>query len=180
MTFDLLFVCTGNICRSPTAEHIAASKLPAEKFKVHSAGTYGLHGYPIEPNAGTLLAAEGIACDAFRARRLDAEMIEAANLVLTATREHRTAVVTLAPNALPKTFTIREFARLVEHVGPVEPEDLVAAAAAQRGRTWSPPDMDDIADPYGASNVAYERAYREISEALARPLALLTGTTVDS
>jgi len=173
-------VCTGNICRSPTAQHIAAARLPADRFRVHSAGTYGLHGYPIEPKAGTLLANEGFACDAFRARRLDPAMVAAAHLILTATREHRTAVVTMVPNALPKTFTIREFARLTEHVPPVEAEDLVAAAAAQRGRVWVPPEHDDIADPYGQNAVAYERAYREIYEALARPLALLAGTTVDT
>lgn len=177
--FDLLFVCTGNICRSPTAQHIAAARLPADRFRVHSAGTYGLHGYPIEPKAGTLLASEGIACAEFRARRLDPAMIEAADLILTATREHRTAVVTMAPNALPKTFTIREFSRLTEHVGAVDAEDLVAAAAGQRGRVWVPPDQDDIADPYGQNAAAYERAYRDIYDALSRPLALLAGTTVE-
>ena len=177
MTFDLLFVCTGNICRSPMAEHLAASKLPRDRFRVHSAGTYGLHGYPIEQKAAAQLA--GIDCEAFRARRLDAGMVEEATLVLTATREHRTAVVTLVPTALARTFTIKEFGRLVEHVGPVAPEDLVAAAAAQRGRTWTPPEQDDVADPYGQNAAAYARAYREISAALARPLALLAGTTVE-
>lgn len=177
--FGLLFVCTGNICRSPTAELIAAARLPEQRFRVHSAGTYGLQGYPIEPRAAKLLARQGIAHDVFRARRLDEDLVEGADLVLTATRDHRAAVVTLVPHARPKTFTIREFARLVERVEAApDPRSLVAAAAAQRGQVWSPPEQDDVADPYGLGDPAYERAYAEIATALARPLELLAGTTL--
>ena len=182
--FDLLFVCTGNICRSPTAQLLAAARLPAEHFRVHSAGTYGLHGYPIEPAAARLLAERGIACESFRARRLDVELVEQADLVLTATREHRTAVVTLVQGALRRTFTLREFARLVEHVGelpPGHPADraraLVAAAAAQRGRVWVPPAEEDVADPYGLGGAAYERALAEITQALEGPLRRLAAST---
>jgi protein-tyrosine phosphatase len=179
--FDLLMVCTGNICRSPTAELYAAHHLPPERFRVHSAGTYGLEGYPIEPHAGRRLAGLGIAYDVFRARRLTEEMVRAADLVLTATRDHRSAVVTLVPTALRKTFTLREFARLVEGVDVAalpggDPADraraLVAAAAGQRGRKWAPPEQDDVADPYGAGDAAYDRAAADITAALKRPLEL--------
>ncbi|HVF06348.1 MAG TPA: protein-tyrosine-phosphatase [Frankiaceae bacterium] len=180
--FDLLFVCTGNICRSPTAHLLAASRLPAEHFRVHSAGTHGLTGYPVEPKAARLLAKSGIGCDEFRATRLDAGLVGDADLVLTATRDHRTAVVTLAPDALRKTFTMREFARLLEPV-PDPPEGepveraraLVAGAAAQRNQVWAPPADDDVADPYGSNAAAYERAYRDITEALDGPLRRLAG-----
>ncbi|MDQ1711517.1 MAG: low molecular weight protein-tyrosine phosphatase [Frankiaceae bacterium] len=180
--FDILMVCTGNICRSPTAELVAAHRLPPESFRVHSAGTYGLEGYPIEPGAARPLQDLGIAYDAFRARRLTAEQVEGADLVLVATREHRTAVVTLVPSALPRTFTLREFARLVEHVEGLPGDDLaergralVAAAAAQRGRVWVPPEADDIDDPYGLGPKAYDRAAAEIAEALRLPLERLAG-----
>ena len=183
--FDLLFVCTGNICRSPTAHLIAAAKLPTEHVRVHSAGTYGLQGYPVEPAAARLLEREGIGCASFAASRLDKDAIDAADLVLGMTREHRTAVVTLAPKALPKTFTLRELARLGAHVPEVPGDDpaeraraLVAAAAAQRGKVWAQPEQDDVADPYGLGASAYDRAFREISEALRRPLALVAGTTL--
>jgi protein-tyrosine phosphatase len=182
--FDLLFVCTGNICRSPTAELIAANRLPPSGFRVHSAGTYGLAGYPIEPNAARPLAALGIGCDDFRARRLGDDLIDQADLVLAATRDHRTAVVTRVPQALGKTFTMREFARLAAAVDDAaltetDPADrarlLVALAAEQRGRTASPKHADDIADPYGLGPDAYARAIREITEALDRPLLLMRG-----
>jgi protein-tyrosine phosphatase len=180
--FDLLFVCTGNICRSPTAELYAAHQLPPRHFRVHSAGTYGLEGYPIEPSAARRLAAKGIAYDAFRARRLTQEMVEAADLVLAATREHRSGVVGLVPRALPKSFTMREFARLTAAVDASalagdDPADraraLVAAAAANRGRVWAPPEDDDVADPYGAGDVAYDRAAADIVAALDGPLGLM-------
>lgn len=177
--FDLLFVCTGNICRSPTAQLIAAARLPRDRFRVHSAGTYGLAGYPVEPSAATLLARQGIAYDEFAARRITDDLIHDADLILTATRDHRTAVVTAVPAALKKTFTIRELARLVAHVESIEdPHDLVSAAAAQRGRVWSPPEQDDVADPYGLGTKAYERAYADIATALEHPLTLLAGITL--
>jgi len=179
--FDLLFVCTGNICRSPTAELIAAARLPEEHFRVHSAGTYGQEGYAIEPGAARELAALGIASEAFRARRITEALVRDADLVLTATREHRSAVVTLDPWALGKSFTMREFARLLDHVDPPEGDDpadrarvLVAAVAAARSRyPTARPEDDDVADPYGRGAAAYERAMRDITEALRRPLEAL-------
>lgn len=167
--FDLLFVCTGNICRSPTAERYAAHHLPRNDFRVHSAGTHGLTGYPIEPGAARRLATMGIDCDAFRARRLTVEMVNAADLVLTATRQHRDAVASLVPDALAKTFTMKEFARLTD--GADERGRALVAAAHER-RTGPRPD-DDVADPYGAGDAAYERAAEDIVAALRGPLHLL-------
>ncbi|HEX8002634.1 MAG TPA: hypothetical protein VF519_08050 [Mycobacteriales bacterium] len=179
--FDLLFVCTGNICRSPTAELLAAARLPREHFRVHSAGTYGLEGYAIEPGAARELTALGIDSAAFRARRITADHVARADLVLTATREHRAAVVTLDPRALPRTFTMREFARLLDHVDPPpggDPADraraVVAAVAAARSRhPAANPADDDVADPYGRGAAAYAAAMRDITEALRRPLEVL-------
>ena len=177
MTFDLLFVCTGNICRSPTAELLAAHVLPGDRFRVHSAGTYGLDGYGIEPGAARELTTRGIDSDAFRARRITEEMVQRADLILTATREHRSAVVTLEPRALARTFTMREFARLLDAVEPAaDPREVVARAAAVRGRRApARPEDDDVADPYGRGAAAYERAAVEIAEALRRPLEVLAG-----
>ena len=149
--FDLLFVCTGNICRSPTAELLAASRLPAERFRVHSAGTRGLDGWPIEPGAARPLSGLGIGCDTFRARRLTREMVAGADLVLTATAEHRDAVVALVPDAREYTYTLRQFARTLG-------ADLSG---------------DDVADPYGLGDAAYDRAIAEITAALEPVLAHL-------
>ncbi|HZG94527.1 MAG TPA: low molecular weight phosphatase family protein [Mycobacteriales bacterium] len=189
--FDILMVCTGNICRSPMAELILADALSGavdasgrQVFRVHSAGTYGLHGYPIDAHAGRLMTDRGIDPSAFRAREITASMVAEADLVLTATREHRAHVVTLHPRSAQRTFTIREFGRLCTGIDPatLPPGDavrraraVVAAAAAQRGMFTAPRHEDDVADPYGARLTAFEASAALITEALALPVTLLAG-----
>ena len=183
--FDLLTVCTGNICRSPMVELIAAHELSkalgptASRFRVHSAGTHGLEGWEVNPPAAARLDSLGIVHVDFRARLLVQNMVARADLVLTATREHRSAVVRLEPRAASRSFTLREFARLVALVDraalpvddPVErARSLVVATAASRGQVWVPPAEDDIADPYGRSAADFARCEAEIAEALADPL----------
>ena len=192
--FRVLFVCTGNICRSPMGQAMLTSRLRTSLgagadglVEVTSAGTYGLVGHPIEPDALSVLDELGVVPDEFAARELAKELLEESDLVLTATREHRAAAVSMLPRASRRTFTIREFARLVSSVD-VLPEDvaagdaagrgaaLVDAAAAQRGyvRPASPAD-DDVADPYRRPVEAFRAAAGQIDEAtslIAEKLAL--------
>ena len=188
-TFELLFVCTGNICRSPMAERLAAAALAsrlgadAAQVLVHSAGTWGHEGSPMEPFAlGTLarLGVDDVSSSAFRARELTAEMVETADLVLVASREHRAAVVTLVPRAATRTFTLREFGRLSRGVdaaglpaGVAERgRALVSAAAGRRGLSPPGPEGDDLADPYGAPARAFEHCAADIVDLLRAPLDL--------
>src|SRR6266516_3236405 len=85
--FRVLVVCAGNVCRSPLAERLIRARLAA-----------ALGG--------------GADPDGFRARAVSADLVAGADLVLTATREHRAAVVRLHPPAHRYTFTVREFGRL--------------------------------------------------------------------
>ena len=192
MSFKLLVICTGNICRSPMAEHLLRDGLRrrlgpgADEFVVASAGTFGLVDRPIEPFAAdTLRAHFSLDSSAFRAKALAAFMVEGADLVLTATRDHRAAAVTLHPQAARRTFTIREFDRLLSVVDPAtlpagDPVEraraLVAAAAGQRGlvRPDKPGD-DDITDPYRGPLKGYEACATLLHEALQRPLDLIAG-----
>ncbi|MDX6254988.1 MAG: low molecular weight protein-tyrosine phosphatase [Frankiales bacterium] len=188
-TFELLFVCTGNICRSPMAERLAAAALAtrlgagASRVLVHSAGTWGHEGSPMEPFALDTLARlglDGASSAAFRARELTTEMVQSADLVLVASREHRAAVVTMVPRAAARTFTLREFGRLSSGVDPAGlPADpvergqaLVAAAAGRRGLAPAGPEGDDLADPYGAPARAFEHCAADIVELLRVPLDL--------
>jgi len=191
-TFDLLFVCTGNICRSPMAEHLMREGLRARlgpeaaEFQVASAGTYGLVDDPMEPFALEALRDQhSIDGAAFRARALAAELVAEADLVLAATREHRAAAVTLQPQAASRAFTIREFDRLLSVVDPADLPDgdltararaVVVAAAAQRGlvRTRKPAD-DDVTDPYRGPRGGYLTCAQLPQAALQRPLDLLAG-----
>ena len=190
--FRVLFVCTGNICRSPMGQAMLTSRLrsslgpDADRLvEVTSAGTYGLVGHPIEADAMTVLGELGVVPDEFAARELAKHLLEESDLVLTATREHRAAAVSMLPRRSRRTFTIREFARLVASVDvdDVEAGDvvgrgaaLVDAAAAQRGyvRPASPSD-DDVADPYRRPVEAFRVAGQQIDEAtslIAEKLAL--------
>ena len=187
--FRVLHVCTGNICRSPMAEHLMRAGLAerlgaqATRFVVESAGTWGRTGDPMEEHAASTLAAYALDGQAFRARALLAEHIAAADLVLVATREHRAAAVTLHPRAASRTFTLREFARLVAVVPPAElPTDdvveraqaLVRAAAARRGSL--PPGLpgeDDLEDPFRAAAPVFAACATLIEITLLGPLNLL-------
>ena len=189
--FRVLHVCTGNICRSPMAERLTRAGLQArlgdgaEQLLVESAGTWGHSGSPMEPHALTTLAQYGVDGSDFRARELVAEHVVAADLVLAATREHRAASVVLHPRAAARTFTLREFARLVGAVDPASlPEGdvaergraLVRAAAAQRGRVVADtPGDDDLADPYHAPPSAFAVCAALVQQVLQVPLDLLAG-----
>jgi protein-tyrosine phosphatase len=183
----ILHVCTGNICRSPMAEHLMRTALAQQGvvgIEVSSAGTHGLQGYPVQEHAGSALASRGIDAGAFRASRLTADLVAEADLVLTATREHRAAAVTLSPRAAARTFTLREFDRLLSLVDPATlpgtPLDravaLVPAAAAQRGlaRPEHPGD-DDISDPYGGPPAGYPPCAELIEASMSRWLTLVSG-----
>ena len=116
--FRVLHVCTGNICRSPMAEHLMRDGLvqrlggDADRFVVESAGTWGHTGSPMEQYALTTLKTYGVDGQEFTARELVAEHVAGADLVLTATRDHRAAAVVLHPRAAARTFALREFGRL--------------------------------------------------------------------
>ena len=183
MTFRVLHVCTGNICRSPMAEHLMRAGLAArgvDGVEVSSAGTHGLVGAPIHGPAAAALGA--LDSSAFRARRLTEELVAAADLVLTSTRAHRAAAVTLVPRASSRTFTVRELDRLLAAVDPVglpaDPAErgvaLVAAAARQRGLVRPDrPEDDDVDDPYGGPDAGYPPTARLLDASLQRLLDLL-------
>lgn len=183
--FGILVVCTGNIARSPMAQRLLQTHLRGTPgLRVSSAGTWGHTGAPMERHAATALAEVGVDEDGFRAREVTPELVRAASLVLTATREHRARVLGHEPTALRRTFTLRELARLIDHVdvrwGPESDvaergDALVAAAAAARGSVRVPPAADDIADPYGAPLDVYRRCRDEIDTAVRRIADALRG-----
>lgn len=181
--YRVMTVCTGNICRSPMAEHLMRAHLEVrglEGFEVASAGTHGLVGEPVFTHAA--VAMRTLDSSAFRARLLTADLVEQADLVLTATRVHRAAVVTLVPRVAARAFTLREFDRLLSAVDPAElPPDpvararaMVAVAARHRGVIRAErPDDDDVADPYGGPAEGYLPTARLIERSLLRWLDLL-------
>ena len=169
--FSVLFVCTGNVCRSPVAELVArrllADKLGAEeaaRFTVSGAGTNAALGEPMDPQSRAELADVGVDADEasdFRSHPVTAEAIEAADLILTADRNHRSTVVQLAPGALGKTFCLREFARLLSSLDlPDPPNDSRCSRSRVSGGSprWSWSDPPGAARAGGGGRPARARS----------------------
>ena len=139
MTFSVLMVCTGNICRSPIAEGLLRHLLPpalTPLVTVKSAGTHGLHGNRAEPFAIKAAAAHGADISDHRARILDPAMVKAADLVLAMERYHLDKINELL-------FFRCKYAL------------LMGTFDEQRGNP-------EIEDPYGSPSEAYEACANEM------------------
>jgi protein-tyrosine phosphatase len=173
----VLFVCSGNICRSPLGAQVLVSRLgrDAPAFTVESAGTIAQDGLPMDPAAAAESVRLGGDPSAHRSRYLAPEIAGAADLVLTAERTHRAAVVSLAPRAARRAFTIREFARVLDAAEPQDLdgvatlEELVERVGRLRGVVPRPADpaADDVDDPYRRSALTHARVADEVAAAVA-------------
>jgi protein-tyrosine phosphatase len=158
MSFRVLFICTGNVCRSPAAEMLFARAASGHDIASASAGTNGLTGHGVDGPTEYALKEIGIDPSRHVAQRLTPGLMNAADLILTATTDHRSVVVQQTPLAFRRTFTLREFARLGTDLGAISGlvdadvlRKRVAEVAEQRG--WvdpAGPGEDDIGDPFGA------------------------------
>lgn len=145
--FRVLFVCIGNVCRSPLGERLLAARVADRDIEVTSAGVGALVGSTMSPEAAVHLEAYGGSADGFVSRQLTTVMVEESDLVLTATRAVRSRVLEDSPTALRRTFTVRELAALLDVVPPQgDLPALVRTAAEQRSRAAL--DDYDIPDPY--------------------------------
>jgi protein-tyrosine phosphatase len=115
MPARLLFVCLGNICRSPTAEgvmrHLVRDAGLEDRVVIDSAGTGGWHvGAPPDERATAAARGRGITLDG-AARRVDPADFDRYDLILAADRENLAALLALAPDdeARAKVRLLREF-----------------------------------------------------------------------
>ena len=190
--FEILTVCTGNICRSPLAEAVLQTRLGPLGGRVRSAGTQGLDAEPMTEQARRLaeaLGADAALTAAHRSAYLSEQMLVGPDLVIAMTRAHRQRVVELDPSRLRTAFTAREFARLAADASDAE---ILAAAdaagadarrrnrlsrrlrgaieviAAKRGMSAPPADPadDDVIDPFRQSWETYELSGRQLAPAL--------------
>jgi protein-tyrosine phosphatase len=160
----VLFVCTGNICRSPIAERLAAAyatRFEVPDFTASSAGTRAVINHPIHPDAALVLEKLGGDASNFAARQLTSRIASDADLVLTMTRTHRDAVLELAPRQLHRTFTLSEAARLASECNAQTVAELSALRPQVAAR-----DLSDIPDPLGQSTDFFAAVGSQIADLL--------------
>lgn len=177
----VLMLCTGNICRSAAAERVLTLELgDAAPIRIRSAGFGAVVGSSIDPHVAWRLEEIGASTRGFTARQATPQLIREATLVLTATRDHRSRTVQMAPAAVRRSFTLREFARLIAEsdmdyilggishtASPTSALQEIIRQAAFNRRVVDAHE-DDIADPYSAGEEAHAQAFAQVREASAR------------
>ena len=185
----VLVVCEGNICRSPVAEVLLRTALDgAAGVQVASAGMRARVGSPVEAVMAELL--QDLAPADFAARQVTSAVVGRAALVLTMTRDQRSALVQLAPGCLRRTFTVREFAELAflvradgqGHEGSAAERlaELTRLAPRYRDRRDAGRRRDDVEDPFGRSREEHVQAFEAIEAAVAGIAAAVLGASPDS
>ncbi|MFH0777953.1 MAG: low molecular weight protein arginine phosphatase [Candidatus Eisenbacteria bacterium] len=150
---NMLFVCTGNTCRSPMAVGIMRKLLASGlKWRVSlgSAGVSAFNGEPASRWAREVSRKHGIDLSTHRARRVTKEIAEASDLILGMQAIHVERIKELCPSRIEHTFLITELG--------------ATGAVASQG----------IADPMGGDEEAYSRCFAEIEECLKRGMGFLT------
>ncbi|MGP5249665.1 arsenate reductase/protein-tyrosine-phosphatase family protein [Corynebacterium variabile] len=106
---NILFVCTGNICRSPVAEYLLRD-LVGEGLTVGSAGIAGLTGYAMDPRSVEYLRLRGIDGNNFAARRISRRILKEPDLIVGFEQDHVNECLALQPAAISRTFRLCQLA----------------------------------------------------------------------
>jgi RpiB/LacA/LacB family sugar-phosphate isomerase len=105
----ILFVCTGNVCRSPMAEGLFRHMTAGSAYKCLSAGVGAMDGMPASAHSVRAMRELGIDISRHRSQSLTAELVNRSDYIFGLTHGHVEAVMLLFPQAAEKTFVLREF-----------------------------------------------------------------------
>ncbi len=153
---NVLFVCTGNICRSPFAEALLRNLVDPkglEGISVDSAGLLALPGRSVTPLAQRVAAEFGVELSEFRAKSLSQDLVAWSDLILVMEKSHEETLLSAFPDTAGKVLLLRYFAR---------------HGSRRRG----------IADPYGLQYEAYRFCFLDIQDAVSGLVEYLSGGTM--
>ncbi|OZG57173.1 protein-tyrosine-phosphatase [Bifidobacterium tissieri] len=169
----IMFVCTGNVCRSPMGELMMKRYLAGSSIVVSSAGVKGLKSHPIHQSSAKLMTSVGIDSSAFRSRPLTADMAQDSDLILCFEKEQRRDIVSMAPMTVNYTFLVTEFANMCLYSAQQQLvkgrtleerlQSVIDAASFIRPMIPAPRDVDD---PMGKSFDVFCRAAEQTNKAL--------------
>lgn len=145
---NILFVCTGNTCRSPMAEKILQKKAKEYNLELNilSAGLAAIEGQAISENAGAIIS-EYDQDITHCSRRCSGQLLEWADVIITMTQDHKHFILSQDPHLSNKIFTLKELAITANNINLPNP-------------------TLDIEDPFAKDLEAYRRVAQEIDDAL--------------
>lgn len=150
---NVLFVCTGNTCRSPLAEVLFRDLVKDRAdFKVGSAGVGAFSGQPASRYSAALAGEKGLDLSRHQSRAVTVDLVESATHIVAMSRSHVAAILSDYPEADDKIYLISEF----------------AADDRLRGR--------DLADPFGGDLAEYRHTLEQLEKMLPSVLAYIEQT----
>src|ERR1017187_9827089 len=140
----ILFICTGNVCRSPMAEALFRRAAAGRgEFRVFSAGLGAVDGQPPTAHSVEAMRELGMDISGQRSRMLTTDLVRQADYIFGMTHSHVDTIALLYPPAAEKIFLLREFDDTLEEF------------------------EKDISDPIGGSYEVYENCRDHIEQGIA-------------